>query len=246
MWSDKKTILMMLASLTGFALVALWAGYDRMVLAGWHMAPFGDVLRWREALSMFLFAPAICVFFWLLARSIGRGVPNLGIEILLVLSIYAIACGMGMHDPTNRLQEVYRSGTDMTPAVRGSLAYLDDGLGHWVFWAGFVLGTWLLGFQQARTPLDAPLPKTATALLVLADLAFLWVMLTNLWDEYPKTKVDLGIIALAAFPPTLAYALRWRVGFRRLPMLAVIVPVFWLSILGTLAKWTIQFKWGGL
>lgn len=236
MWSDRKTILLTLGFLGGFAAVALWAGYDRMVLAGWHMRPFGDVLRWREALSMFLFAPAICAFFWGLVRSVGRGAAHPAVEALAVLAVYFIACGMGMHDPADRLESAYPASA-MAPALRQSLVYLDDALGHWVFWSGFVLGTWVLGLQQARAPLDRPLPGWAAGLLAAADLALLGVMLTNLWNEYPKTLVDLGVIALAALPPTAGLVWRRRAGLRRLPMLAVIVPVFWLSIAGTLFKW---------
>ena len=52
-----------------FAVLAgtcLLAGASRMRPPGWQLAAFGDVLRIREALSMFVFAPAICALFWLM------------------------------------------------------------------------------------------------------------------------------------------------------------------------------------
>jgi len=92
-----------------FTVTCLFAGASRMSPPSWQLQPFGDVLRIREALSMFLFAPMISVFFWLLTRCVGRGHLHLAVQILMVLSVYFVACGMGMHDPVNRMQVVYRN-----------------------------------------------------------------------------------------------------------------------------------------
>ena len=64
--------------------------------AAWQLASLGgDVLRVREALSMFVFAPAIAVLFWLIYRTLGRGRALLATDVLMVLAIYCVACGMG-------------------------------------------------------------------------------------------------------------------------------------------------------
>jgi hypothetical protein len=160
----------------------------------------------------------------------------------MVLSIYCVACGMGLHDPANRMVSVYRHTGALSPEVRRSLVFLDDQLGHWVFWAGFVLGTWVLGIQQALAPLKERMAAGWRAGLGCVGAALLWVMLTNLWDEYPKTRADLGVIAAAALGPLAAHLAFCRTaGLWRLPVLLVIYPAYFGSIAGTLACWLIRY-----
>ena len=225
-----------------FAGVCLLAGASRMRPPGWQLAGFGDVLRIREALSMFVFAPAISVLFWLIYRAVGRGKAFLAVDVLMVLSVYFIACGMGLHDPANRMEAVYRQTGALSPEVRRSLLYLDDQLGHWVFWGGFVLGTWVLGIQQALAPLKEKMAWPWRTGLGCVGAALLWVMLTNLWDEYPKTRVDLCVIAAAALVPLAVQMTACRrVGLLRLPVLLVIYPAYFGSIMGTLVCWLVRY-----
>lgn len=224
-----------------FAGVCLLAGASRMRPCAWELQTFGDVLRIREALSMFVFAPVIGVLFWLIYRTLGRGTSYAAIDVLMVLSVYCVACGMGLHDPTNRMVCVYRETGALTPEVRRSLLYLDDQLGHWVFWVGFVLGTWVLGIQQALAPLRERMAWPWRVFFGCIGAALLWVMLTNLWDEYPQTRVDLGVIAAAALVPLGVQAAVCRgVGLLRLPVLCVIYPAYFGSIAGTLACWLVR------
>lgn len=237
--SDDRAVLRRLGLLFAlFAGVCLLAGASRMRPSAWELRPFGDVLRLREALSMFVFAPALCALFWLLSRALGRGRTPAAVGALLALAVYCVACGMGLHDPANRLTAVYRATGALAPEVRRSLAYLDDQLGHWVFWAGFVLGTWVLGVQQALAPLRGPMPRPWRLFFGAVAAALLGVMLTNLWDEYPQTRADLCVIAAAAAVPLAAHlALCRRAGLLRLPLLCVIYPAYFGSVAGTLACW---------
>ncbi len=225
-----------------FAGTCLLAGASRMRPSGWQLAAFGDVLRIREALSMFVFAPAISVLFWLIYRAVGRGRSYTAVDVLMVLSVYFIACGMGMHDPTNRMEAMYRQTGALSPEVRRSLMYLDDQLGHWVFWSGFVLGTWVLGIQQSLAPLKDRMTWKWRLGLGSVGAALLWVMLTNLWDEYPKTRADLCVIAAAALVPlAVQMAVCRRAGLLRLPVLFVIYPAYFGSIAGTLVCWLVRY-----
>lgn len=239
MWSDRQTVRRLVALFAAFAAVCLCAGASRLAPPAWELAPVGGLLRVREALSMFVFAPALMVLFVLIARAVGRGALPPVMLVLAVLSVYFVACGMGLHDPADRL-----GGAFAGPSPAGlheTLDFLDNHLGHWVFWAGFVLGTWVLGIQQARAPLDAPVSwKGTTALLALAAI-LLYVMLTNLWDEYPSTIRDLFVIAAAVSVPTAAGILRRAAGLRRLPVLLVVLPAFWGSILGTVLCWLVRY-----
>lgn len=238
-WDDKRTLCAISITFLLLVMVSLVAGASRMSHTGWQMAIFGDILRWREAMSMFLFAPLISVCFYLLVRAVGRGRVSLICGILTILSVYFIACGMGMHDPMNRFQSAYPA---LPTALRTSITYFDDELGHWIFWAGFVAGTWVLSFQQAFAPLDQSIRKRSVLFLLACSGVFFWVMFTNLRDEYPKTLLDLAIILLAALPATFLALVRFkRVAIRRQPILLVILPAYWGSVLATLWVWRSHF-----
>lgn len=240
--SDRSVLWRLTVLFAVYAGVSLLAGVSRMHPPLSHLAPFGDVLRVREALSMFVFAPALCVLFWLIYKALGRGRTFWVVDVLMLLSVYFLACGMGIHDPTNRMENAYRATGSLTPEVHRSLVYLDDQLGHWVFWAGFVLGSWVLGLQQVLSPLKERMPWPWRIAFGVVAAALLWVMLTNLWDEYPKTRQDLCVIAAAVLVPLLAHAVFFRrVGLLRLPVLAVIYPAYLGSIAGTLVCWLIRY-----
>ncbi len=240
--SDCEVLKRLTVLMVVFAVICLLAGASRMAPAACQLRPFGDVLRIREALSMFVFAPVIGVIFWLIARCLGRGRTHVAVQVLMVLAVYFVACGMGMHDPVNRMQAVYPEST-LVPEVWRTLVYLDDQLGHWVFFGGFVLGTWVVGIQQVLVPLDDKMGWRWRVGFVCISMALLWVMLTNLWDEYPNTLVDLCVIALAAGVPFIAHvALNRKVGLTRLPLLLVIYPAYFGSIAGTLIRWRLQGK----
>jgi hypothetical protein len=97
--TDKDVLRRLTALFAVFCGVCLLAGASRMSPCAWELRPFGDVLRIREALSMFVYAPALAVLFWLIGRASGRGKAHVAVDALMVLAIYMMACGMGMHDP---------------------------------------------------------------------------------------------------------------------------------------------------
>jgi len=240
--TDSEVLRRLTWRFAAFTGVCLLAGASRMCPPHWQLATFGDVLRIREALSMFVFAPALGVLFWLIYKTLGRGQTYGAVDVLMVLSVYFLACGMGIHDPTNRMEIAYRGTGALSPEMRRSLVYLDDQLGHWVFWAGFVLGSWVLGIQQALAPLKARMSWPWRIGFGCIAAAILWVMLTNLWDEYPKTRVDLCVIAAAVLVPlAVQLAVCRRIGLLRLPVLLVIYPAYFGSIVGTLVCWLIRY-----
>ncbi len=240
--SDQEVLRRLSAVLAVFAVVCLMAGASRMVPTAWQLQPFGDVLRVREALSMFVFAPAIGVLYWLIVRCVGKGSTPVVVQVLMVLTIYFIACGMGMHDSFNRMRAVYPKHM-LPPDVWRTMVYFDDQLGHWVFFGGFMLGTWVVGIQQVLTPLEKNMGWRWACWFVLICIALLWVMLTNLWDEYPNTLADICVIVLAAFVPLIVHlAFHRRVGLLRLPLLLVIYPAYFGSVAGTFIRWRLQGK----
>ena len=241
--TDRAVLRRLLGLFAVFAVICLLAGASRMRPPAWQMVSLGgDVMRVREALSMFVFAPAIAVVFWLIYRTLGRGRPIAALDVLMVLSLYCAAFGMGMHDPANRMAVVYGRTGALLPEVRRTLMFFDDQVGHWVFWCGFVLGSWVLGLQQALAPLEQKMGTMWRIGLGCVSAVLLWVMLTNLWDEYPKTRVDLCVIAAAvAVPLAVQMVVCRRTGLLRLPVLCVIYPAYFGSIAGTLACWLVRY-----
>ena len=240
--SDSATLRRLMMYFVVFCAVALLAGASRMRPPAWQLQTFGDILRIREALSMFVFAPALGLLFWLMTRAVAGGRPHPVVEALMVLAIYFVACGMGIHDPTNRMWICYAGKKALSPAARQTLQYLDDGLGHWVFWGGFILGSWVFGLQQLLTPLRQGMRRHWLCGFGVVTLLLLGVMLTNLWNEYPKTRADLCVIAAAVAVPLLFHVLaRRKVSLKRLPALVVIYPAYLGAIGGTLACWLIRY-----
>ena len=236
--SDLTVLRRLLALFAAFCVVCLLAGASRMCPTAWQLRPFADVIRIREALSMFVFAPTIGVLFWFMVRTLARGRASRPVEALMVLTVYFIACGMGIHDPTNRMLAAYHGNEP----VYQSLRFLDDGLGHWVFWGGFVLGSWVFAFQQVLSPLREKMGRAWLGGFGAVAAALLWVMLTNLWDEYPKTRADLCVIAAAILPPLVFHlAARRGVALARLPVLCVMYPAYLGSIAGTLICWLVRY-----
>lgn len=226
-----------------FAVICVAAGASRLAKSGVNFVVCADVMRVRELLSMFVFAPLICLVFWLFNRILAQGRDLWSLDLMCLLAIYCIACGMGMHDPANRLLSAYPSKGMMSPDLRNTILFLDDQLGHWVFWCGFVLGSWCMGFQQLRTPLKGRMRAHWVVAFSLVSLVLLGVMLTNLWDEYPKTFADLGVIGAAVAPLLLAHLIFARkVSMLRVPVLYVIYVAYIGSIVGTLICW--QFRHG--
>ena len=241
--TDHETLTRLLGLFVLFGVVCLLAGASRMCPPAWQLRTFGDILRVREALSMFVFAPAIGVLFWLMVRTMAQGRPSRAVEVLMVLTIYLIACGMGMHDPTNRMESFYRGSQAKLPELFASIRYLDDALSHWIFWGGFVLGTWVFGLQQLLMPLRGRMGGRWRCGFAAVAAALLWVLLTNLWDEYPKTRVDLCVIAAAVGVPLAFHVIARRdVGMLRLPVLCVVYPAYLGAIAGTLICWAVQGK----
>ena len=240
---DDTVVLKRLAGLfLLFTLICVLAGGSRISAGSWNFILCADVMRVREVLSMFVFAPLICLVFWLFNRSLAQGKDIWALDLLCFLAIYFIACGMGIHDPANRLISAYRSEGVMSADLRRSIVFFDDQLGHWVFWCGFVLGTWTLGLQQLRMPLKSCMSRRWMLFFVLVSLALLGVMLTNLWNEYPKTIVDLYVIGAAGLVLAAVHLIFARgVSVLRLPLLCVIYAAYFGSVAGTLICWQCRY-----
>ena len=230
---DRARVRAGLLSFLALALVALAAGASRMWPPAFLLRHCGDVLRWREALSMLVFAPALVLLLWQLYRVAADGETGAW-ALTFIAGAYFLGAGMGMHDTCNLLGDVYVSG----PApIRASLSFFDDRLGHWVFFAGFVLTSVAAGVQQVRHPLAGAMTRGQAGLYFLVCVPLLFVMLTNLMFE--KTGVDLGVIAAAILAIAVCHLRRGGSLFR-LPILCILYPAYGGAVAGTLFYWAVH------
>jgi hypothetical protein len=92
-------------------------------------------------------------------------------------------------------------------------------------------------------PLKARMTMGWSTLFLLVSFALLFVMLTNLWDEYPRTVKDLYVIGSAVALPLVTHVVFFRgVSVLRMPVLCVLYPAYIGSIAGTLICW--QYRYG--
>lgn len=209
-----------------------------MILAGWSrvwppaavLRPCADVMRWRELLSMVVFAPLLSVLLWLVFAVVSEN----QLEPLaggFVAGVYLLGCGMGMHDPCNLLRAAYPG---LPGPLGASLRFFDDDLGHWLFWLGFLTCSIVAGVQQLRHPLAIPMSQRARAFFLLLGLPIAFVMLTNLvWED---TRRDLAVIAATALVTGTMHAVR-RVPLSRTPLLWVLYPPYAAAVIGSLVYW---------
>jgi len=227
---DRVRIRSLLKAIGALCGVALLAGWSRMWPPRFLLHSCGDVLRWREALSMLLFAPLLVVLLWRLYRVASAEQHNRWAVVFLT-GAYFLGVGMGMHDVCDLLGRMYPTAPE---PLRASLDFFDTCLGHWVFFAGFVCTSVAAAAAQLQQPLQRAMSGVRTAAFGLLSVPLLFVMLTNLMFE--KTAPDLTVIAATALL-IAALHVRRRVGIRRLPLLCVLYPCYGLAVAGTLLYW---------
>lgn len=232
--ADRNRVAAMLRALSLFVAIAVAAGLNRMHPPAVVLTRWGDVLRGREALSMLVFTPALVVLMWKLQRLAANNASELS-STLFVLGACILGIGMGMHDTCDLLGRVYRQTAPA--AVLKSLDFFDNRLGHWVFFAGFLLVTFAFGWAQTRHPLAAPLSTSRMLAFLGFSLMFAAVMVYNLVFE--RTARDVSVIALALVVTAVAHA-RARVGIRRLPLLLLLYPAYTCAVIVPVASWILH------
>jgi len=237
--ADRRRVDAMLRALALFVATALAAGFNRMHPPSIVLTQCGDILRGREALSMLVFTPILVVLMWKLQRLAANNTTGLS-STLFVLGACILGVGMGMHDTCDLLGRTYRQAAP--PAMLRSLDFFDNHLGHWVFFAGFILITLAFGLAQTRHPLSKPLSKPKMLGFFAFSLVFAAVMVYNLMFE--RTARDVFVIALA-LGITVAIHATAGVEIRRLPMLLLLYPAYTCAIIVPVTYWILHGYPGG-
>ncbi len=180
-----ESLLLVLASIN-----RLWSATDIRVL------PHGS-LRLVELLNLLVFPPASVLVFYLLLEHLLAEAPaptRRRLRLWFLAATYLFALGYGMHEPANYLHDRFCS------SERGALceivAYQDDELSHFLFFAGFAAIDVVLLAAQAAVD-EGLRPRGRDLALILANAALVAAaIVANLGFE--DIGLDLVVVALVA------------------------------------------------
>lgn len=171
-----------------------------------------DVLRGRDLLTLFALAPLGVAIMWDYVDSCETKARR-WTGLAFVIGVFLLGMGFGMHEPANAMQI---AGYSKIQAVKESLVFFDDELGHWVFFAGMLATVMALAAAETANPFQEPLKRGLLAIFALAGAAGALSMFGNMVGE--KTDLDMAVV-LASL--ALLALVHWRNGFagpNRLPM----------------------------
>lgn len=228
---DRKTATLIWLGL--LTLVLALAAVNRLSPVPILREPFVDALRLCDILVLFVFAPLAVWMHWQLLKTVSGARVSFS-RILFILGVYCLGVGFGMHEPMNALslRAVH------SPALRESIRFFDNGLGHWVFFGGFMLGVLAVVWAEAFNPLPEPMGARAAAGTLILGMVIGFIVFMNMYRE--DTVVDVAVLG-ATMILTLAI---WRPGrtrpWRRVPLTAVTVCACIVGVVPTLLFWAIM------
>jgi hypothetical protein len=189
-----------------------------------------DALRVCDLLTLFVFAPSIIVLGWTLFKTtcVRRSVI---LESAVILGIFFLGMGFGMHEPAN----VLNGGAHTSKALKESLNFFDNYLGHWIFFAGFMLITVSLSIAETRDPQECPVPKWALMFIIIAGLAVAVSIYGNMVHE--KTAVDIAVLTVSLIAMFVFHMINGKASLQRIPITLQLYIAFGIGTLATLLKW---------
>lgn len=214
------------------SLVIVLASLSRKLGLGFLKMKALDALRVCDLLTLFVFAPAVIMLGWTLFKEtcVRRSVV---LESAVILGIFFLGVGFGMHEPANVL-----NGGAITPkALKESLNFFDNYLGHWIFFAGFMSLTVSLSVAETRDPLERNVPRWILAAAILAGLAVAAAIYGNMVNE--KTGVDIAVLGASLLAIFVFHMINGRASLLRAPVTLQLYVSFGLGTLATLLKWGI-------
>jgi hypothetical protein len=224
----RKTILLMVL----VAAVIVLSTISRKLELGFLRMKALDALRVCDLLTLFVFAPSIIILGWTLFKTtqIRRSVL---LEGAVILGIFLLGMGFGMHEPAN----VLNGGLHTPKALKDSINFFDNCLGHWIFFAGFMLVTVSLSVAETRDPQDSPVPRWVLTIAIIAGLAVAVSIYGNMVNE--KTFVDIAVLTACLFAMLFFHVINGKASLSRIPITLLLYTGFGIGVLATLLKWGI-------
>lgn len=232
---DRAKIKRVFALMVALAVLIVIGGVIRLGNAAFLKARLGDGMRTWETIDLLVLGPAAVIVLWLLFRTLDpRGdSPN---AVVLIVGIFVIAAGSGMHTSTNFLHVQFRPFADVELAR--SIVHLDDELSHWVYFIGFTLISFAVAAGELDFPLETPMSwKTLIAPLAVG-LSTAVVIYKNMVNE--QTLLDIAVILATVVLIATRHLIKGSVSLRRLPVVLSIYLAFGLGSIATLAVWVIR------
>ncbi|OGV51331.1 MAG: hypothetical protein A2017_20150 [Lentisphaerae bacterium GWF2_44_16] len=215
--------------------VIVLAGVNRLWKTVPLKQPVWDILRLCDVNVMFIFAPLSLLMVWLIFREY-KGDSFTGGTLLFLAGVYLGGAGFGMHEPANIAVSVYSKA--LPGAVKASLFFFDDKLGHWIFFASFSAITIAVIWAENRNPLNNALKFKYLLSFLVMGLICAAVIYFNMVRE--KTTLDIAVLIFIAF---LSIFIQFIYGRRiaALPLTLAVYTAYLLGSAATLLHWALWF-----
>lgn len=232
---EKKRLRRIFFCLYAISALILIAGINRLWRSELLRTPVLDVLRVCDLNVMFIFAP-LCVIWLAFLLYFYRGHRNPFTLLIFIIGTYMLGAGFGTHEPFNIVRSVYAQ--EMTENIMRTAGFMDDGLGHWTFFAGFVLLSLSIVIAELRNPFSEKIPAFNITVSTVLGLITGFVIYMNMaWE---KTAFDLAVIACCL---ALVFLFKLRYGnpqFSRIPMTYTLCVSYGLGLCATLIHWFVR------
>lgn len=192
-----------------------------------------DVLRGRDIMTLFVLAPSATILSWMLFR-ITCVRKSILLDGIVILSIFFLGMAFGIHEPTNAL-----NCTKIPPGnIKDSLLFFDDGLSHWIFFAGFLLFTLAIAIAETRDPMEKRVPTVPMIISILFGTAVAASIYANMVNE--KTGIDIAVLLLTAATVLSAHIINGKHSLLKMPFTLLVYIGLGGGALSTLVKWGFQ------
>ena len=223
-------VFLCLYAVSGLILIA---GVNRLWKTDFLRANALDILRICDLNVMFVFAP-LCIFALALMLYFYKGHKNIPVLLAFIFGTYMLGAGFGMHEPFNAMS-VYR--LEMSGGISKTVNFMDDGLGHWTFFAGFIFISLSLVIAELRNPFSRKIPFYHMAAATAIGLLTGFVIYMNMaWE---RTALDLAVIGCCLVTALLFKIKYGNPKFSMIPITWTMCLSYGLGLFSTLVHWII-------
>ena len=222
----------MLSALCG---IIILAGINRKLDVNWLRYSCDNGMRVTDYNVVLLITPLAILCLWGIFSLVYNGTQKPLLIIMFILGTYLLGTGFGMHEPTNFLVVKYRA--TLPAELKSQLAFFDDDLGHWIFFAGFILISLSGVFAELETPFEEKIPWKFFSFPVLIGVCVGVVIFLNMVKE--RTVLDILVILCVI---AILGVVHFKKGFyhlQKLPLVSCLYIAYGLGSLGTLLAWLI-------
>lgn len=230
--SDKRRIRQMMLTLTALCITVVLAGINRKLSVPFLREPVTDVFRMCDYIVVFFIAPATVFFLYLLIK-INKGTQSFISIVIFIFGVYLLGVGFGMHEPMNAITV---SGSLIgEPTLIRTFIFFDDELGHWVFFAGFMLISIAVAWSEICCPYNKKMKWNILLPVWIIGLLTALVIYLNMVRE--KTGHDIAVIIVTVAVIGILHLFNGRSNLKRVPVVFTCYIAYGGGALVTLLHW---------